>query len=198
MTETEIKLGVDNIPAMLEKLHAVGFVARGSKQFEDNWLFDFPSQTLRNAGSLLRLRKSGGSCCLTFKGPSAPDVRYKVREEIESAVKDGDAVQSILRLLGMKEVFQYQKWRTEFEWPGHSDVLVVLDETPVGDFLEVEGDPEGIDRVALELGYSSKDYILKSYGALFFERSGDPINPPAKMLFDSSRGEGQDRKRVKL
>lgn len=187
MTEIEVKLEVENIPAILNTLQALGFSEQGGKQFEENWLFDFPSQLLRNAGSLLRLRRSGRSYKLTFKGPSAVNSRYKVREEIESEIEGGEALREILGRLGMTEVFQYQKWRTEFEWAGHPKVHVVLDETPAGNFLEIEGDPDGIDHVAEKLGYTSKDYVLKSYAALFFERSKGERSHPAKMLFGASK-----------
>ena len=44
-----------------------------------------------------------------------------------------------------------------------------LDETPIGDFLELEGERRAIDRSARLLGYGPADYIARSYGALYME-----------------------------
>jgi adenylate cyclase class 2 len=68
--------------------------------------------------------------------------------------------------LGYQPSLRYEKYRTEFsreEEPGH----VVVDETPIGTFIELEGPPRWIDKTARLLGFSRDDYILLSYGRLF-------------------------------
>src|SRR6202007_2839966 len=98
---------------------------------------------------------------------------HKVREEIETEVKDGVALQGIFEGLGMSGWFSYEKYRTTMKLPGSAkwakDLMIELDETPLGTFLELEGPAEAIDRAAQELGYSKKDYIVKSYLALYLE-----------------------------
>jgi adenylate cyclase class 2 len=74
-------------------------------------------------------------------------------------------MEGILRGLQFEPVFRYEKFRAEWEGErGH----VVLDETPIGNFAEIEGTGEWIDEVARDLGVTSKDYITETYAGLFF------------------------------
>ena len=61
-------------------------------------------------------------------------------------------------------MFRYEKYRTEFRQPRRAGVAM-LDETPVGVYLELEGTPHWIDRTARRLGFQESDYITASYGA---------------------------------
>jgi adenylate cyclase class 2 len=120
---------------------------------------------------------------LTFKGPvfsgrrrdgsATRAQRHKVREEIEFQVGDAVAVAEILERLGMRPSFHYEKYRTTFALPATkpwaTGLLIELDETPIGTFLELEGPPKAIDRAAKELGFSKEDYILTNYVSLFVE-----------------------------
>jgi adenylate cyclase, class 2 len=78
-------------------------------------------------------------------------------------------MQSILEGLGLRPALRYQKYRETYEWEGQE---IVIDETPIGTFLEIEGDHEGIARAATLLGFSPRDYIAESYVALFFASGG--------------------------
>jgi adenylate cyclase class 2 len=75
----------------------------------------------------------------------------------------------MLERLGLRASFRYQKHREVWSWEGQE---VVVDETPIGTFLEIEGDAAGIARVAAALGFSSADYLADSYVALFFAAGG--------------------------
>ncbi len=141
----------------------------------------------------------GNRVILTYKGPSeaataagrALGRRYKVREELEVAVANPESLAQILEALGLRGWFRYEKHRTSFELPrmlGWANGLhVVVDETPIGDFLELEGPPEAIDRAAQLLGYAPADYITKSYLALYLEQCRRQGVQPSHMLF-SARG----------
>jgi len=97
---------------------------------------------------MLRLRKYGEAWVLTHKAKSE-DRRHKVRVEVETRVEDGQEMDAILRALGFEPTFRYEKYRAEWsDGKGH----VVLDETPIGDFGEIEGSPRWIDRTARALG----------------------------------------------
>ena len=87
---------------------------------------------------------------------------------------------SVLRSLGLRAGFQYEKYRTAFRLPGlHLD----LDETPVGIFLELEGSPQAIDRVSCALGFSPRYYIRKTYGDLYADDCCRRGRVPRNMLF---------------
>jgi len=129
---------------------------------------------------LLRLRRYGRRLVLTYKGPPQA-ARHKVREELEVLVSDLDAAALILSRLGLVASFRYEKYRTEFRGPGGGAVL--LDETPIGDFLELEGAPSWIDRTAARLGFGEADYITSSYGTLYVESCRGRGIVPGDMVF---------------
>jgi adenylate cyclase class 2 len=166
--ETEIKLrlpqGPDRARALLEK-H--GFHAAGPRQLETDQTFDLPGGDLRRTDRLLRLRTSGGHWTVTYKAPPVASA-HKSREEIETDVSDGEAFEYILAALGYQPSFAYQKFRTAFEAPGQEGI-VMLDETPIGDFLELEGSESWIDQTARMLGFGPADYVTSSYAGLYEE-----------------------------
>lgn len=166
--ETEIKLrlpqGAGRARVLLEQQ---GFHAILPRQLETDQTFDLPAGELRHSGRLLRLRSAGGKWTVTYKGPAAAD-RHKSREEIETQVSDGAHFEQILRALGYQPAFAYEKFRTIFQAPGEAGI-VTLDETPIGDFLELEGPGYWIDETALRLGFQPADYITSSYAALYEE-----------------------------
>lgn len=134
--------------------------------------------------------KAGKRFVLTFKGPvegaaagsaanrgggiSAFGGEHKVREEIELELSDAKALGAILARLGMSESFHYEKYRTTFRMPESlrwaKGLLIELDETPIGNFVELEGPSRAIDRVAKLLGFSKDAYVLASYLRLHAEK----------------------------
>ena len=122
---------------------------------------------MRQSGRLLRLRSAGGRWTVTYKGP-ADQATHKSREEIETDVSDGPAFAQILAALGYQPSFAYEKFRTTFAIAGEEGI-VTLDETPIGDFLELEGPGYWIDQTALRLGFEPADYITSSYPVLYEE-----------------------------
>lgn len=167
--ETEVKLRVADPEAVRARLQAVGAARRRERHFEDNVLYDDPQASLRSRGSVLRLRRTVHGGVLTFKGPRHMQDGVKSREERETEVGDPQALEGILLCLGYRPVFRYQKYRESWSLAGQA---IEVDETPVGVFLEIEGDTEGIHRAAAALGYGRDDYLSESYVALFFASGG--------------------------
>jgi len=133
---------------------------------------------------VLRVRTENGKSRLTFKGPVQPS-EMKVREEVETLVGDGEVLLRVLEELGLHAWFRYEKFREEF---CHEDVIVAVDETPVGVFIEVEGSEQGITQMAQALGKTADDYLLDSYRGLYLayrERLG---LDGGDMLFEPERG----------
>ncbi|HXH05743.1 MAG TPA: class IV adenylate cyclase, partial [Vicinamibacterales bacterium] len=130
----------------------------------------------------VRVRLEQGKARLTFKGPVEPGP-VKTREELETVVGDGDALLRILQELGLQVWFRYQKYREEF---AHEDVIVAVDETPVGTFVEIEGSPRGIEAMAAALGRSPADYVLDSYRTLFLKHREALGLRGEDMLFEES------------
>jgi adenylate cyclase class 2 len=167
--ETEIKIRVPSVEAAHEALARIGAQVTRARHIEDNLLFDFEGRVLRGRGHVLRLRETPSGAVLTFKGPYRLDDGLKSREEIEAGSADGSALRAILNRLGFVPVFRYQKYREAFSWQGQE---IDLDETPIGTFLEIEGDGPGIHAAATALGFGPDDYLTDSYAALFRTSGG--------------------------
>jgi adenylate cyclase class 2 len=165
--ETEIKLPAGDVASAKRLLYRAGFRVHKRRLFEDNTVFDTPELALRGAASLLRLREAGGKAIVTFKGRPV-ESKHKSREELEIEVSHAKTARRIVERLGFRQVFRYQKYRTEYKQPSRSGTAT-LDETPIGVYLELEGQPAWIDRTARQLGFGEKDYITGSYGRLYLE-----------------------------
>jgi len=181
--ETEVKIRLSNSSGIAERLRAAGLSESVPRQFESNTLYDTGDQSLRRQGMLLRLRQAGQKEVITWKGGGDPGP-YKSRNEIETSVGSIQSLGRILSRLGFEPWFRYEKYRTEFV-PKEATGVVTWDETPIGDFLELEGPGEWIDATANQLGFSRQDYIVESYGRLYLadcERRGVE---PTHMVFAS-------------
>ena len=186
MPEIEIKLPLANRPALRRRLRRLGFLPVTRRLFERNLVFDTPESSLRRSSRLLRLRSVGPRWLLTFKAPPRAGARHKIRDEIEIGVSDGLRLAQILRRLGFQPSFEYQKYRAEFRRPGETG-KALLDETPIGAYLELEGPPAWIDRAARDLGYRPQDYILESYGALYLAWCRRRGLAPSHMVFPKKK-----------
>ena len=165
--ETEIKFRVDDVPALAQRLERTGFRLQTARAFESNVLYDTPDRQMRARTEILRIRSYAGRWTLTHKRPPAgvpSEDRHKHRIETETEIADGNALGEVFLSLGLCAVFRYEKWRTEWtDGEGHC----VVDETPIGNFAELEGSPAWIDRTAAGLGVDPAQYLTLSYGRLF-------------------------------
>lgn len=181
--ENEIKVAVPDLPALESRLRELGFSILHPRVLESNIIYDTPEGTLRARGELIRLRQAGSSSIFTFKGP-ATVTRHKEREELETEISNSANMALILQRLGYTPRFRYEKFRTEWAIPGDAGVLMV-DETPVGTYMELEGLAEWIDRIALQLGYTEADYVNLSYARLYARECEKRGVTPSHMLFPS-------------
>jgi adenylate cyclase, class 2 len=216
-TEIEIKLAIRDgkgLQRALKRLGAKPANPKAPRMHEMNVIFDTPDGGLAKHGQLLRIRtetpaqaKKGSKSkipartLLTFKSPPEElaigyvgpggDRRHKVREEIETELTDGATMQRIFEGLGLRGWFRYEKFRTTYVLPKRhgwaKGLLIEVDETPIGTFVELEGQAMAIDRAAKELGYSTRDYVLKNYLVLYVEECKRSGVEPKDMLF----GEGK-------
>jgi len=181
-TETEIKLAVPDVRTARKLLRAAGFAVSRRRVFESNVIFDTPRLTLRRAATLLRLRQAGGLITVTYKGKPAVS-KHKSREELELAVTDAPTMAAIFQRLGYRPVFRYEKYRTEYRLERGAG-MATLDETPVGIYLELEGAPAWIDRMAQRMGFPEQDYITASYARLYLDWCRTKRVRPSNMVFE--------------
>jgi adenylate cyclase, class 2 len=167
--EREAKLRAADAASARRAVETLGARLRRARHFEDNLLLDDSVGTLSAGGTALRLRRAEGRAILTFKGPRRDEAGVKVRPEIELEVSDGDGAQALLAALGYGPAFRYQKFREVWDW---RDAEIVVDETPLGTFLEIEGPPDTIHEAARILGLGPEDYVLESYPDLYRAAGG--------------------------
>jgi len=163
--EIEIKFRVAEVRALARELRVAGFQLVTPRTHEMNTLYDLPGEILRQRKELLRIRKYGSAWTLTHKSKGKIGL-HSSRTELETGVADGRKMDLILRALGYSPSFSYEKFRAE--WTDGKG-QVVVDETPIGDFCEIEGAPRWIDATAKKLGVNPADYIMKNYLGLFLE-----------------------------
>jgi adenylate cyclase class 2 len=163
--EREIKLRFDSVEDARKAVLAAGCTPRLGRRLQADALLDSEDEQLRRRRCVLRVRVENGKSRVTFKGPVQPST-MKLREEFETLVGDGEVLLKIFEELGLHIWFRYEKYREEFS---HDDVIVAIDETPVGIFVEVEGCEQGIENAAAALGRSQADYKLDYYRSLFLQ-----------------------------
>ena len=183
--EIELKFIVHDIPTFHANVGRLGLTLKTSRTFEANTLFDTPDRQLRAKRQILRLRDYGPHHVVTHKrltDPNAVDTKYKTRIETETDVEDGNAMAEVFCQLGFCPAFRYEKYRTEYDAPegGH----LVLDETPIGTWAELEGDPAWIDTMLAKLNVPSNECSTKSYGTLFLDWKERTASPAENLTFD--------------
>jgi adenylate cyclase class 2 len=180
--EREVKLRFDSPGAARAALGELGARPLRARRLQDDLLLDTEDGRLQRAGCALRVRRDGNRSAITWKGPVTPGP-MKLREEIETPVGFADEAQRILGALGFAPRFRYQKFREELSLEG---LTVAIDETPVGTFVELEGEEAAISAVAARLGRGPADYVLASYRSLFLEHRQATGGHGAHMVFEET------------
>jgi adenylate cyclase class 2 len=181
--EIEIKFKVPSSRSLARQLKSAGFTQKTRRTREMNTLYDLPGGVLRSRKQLLRLREYGSVWTLTHKSNSKMG-RHSSRLELETQVSDGKKMDAILRALEYCPSFRYEKFRAEWS---DGKGQVVVDETPIGNFCEIEGPPRWIDATAKRLGVRREDYITKNYATLFAEWKQQTKSTATDMTFKEIR-----------
>jgi adenylate cyclase class 2 len=189
--ETEIKLRISGLEDAKARIEKHGFRVARERVFESNTIYDTSGGRLRAAGELLRLRQVGPGGLLTFKGRGEAG-RHKARPEVETEVNDPGAAAKILEAVGFRPVFRYEKYRTEYD-RSDAEGSLVLDETPIGIYLELEGEPRWIDAVASEMGFTESDYLTATYGKLYIDYCRAANKTPGDMVFSGTESNEASR-----
>jgi len=184
--EIEVKFYVISLEEIKQKILDLGGILVQERCFESNLRFDTADGRLRNLRQVLRLRRDKDNI-LTFKGAAEVGKPVSIRQEIEVLVDDFDTTRTLLEGLGYEVVMAYEKYRTTYSL---LDSLVVLDELPYGNFVEVEG-PNGksIQKVARNLNLNWKNRVMTSYTYLF--ESLKKIRPELEgkyLIFEELKG----------
>lgn len=176
--EIEAKFYVRDVERIRLSLQNLNARRIQSRVLETNIRFDLPDAKLRAEGRVLRLRRDT-DVHLTYKSASNNEQGVLSREEIEFVVGDFEKAKQFLEALGYQKLVYYEKYRTTYEL---DDTLIMLDELPYGNFVEIEGEGiESIRAVANQLNLTWDTAIATSYHALF-ERARQKMNLPFEDL----------------
>jgi adenylate cyclase, class 2 len=195
--EREVKIRISSLAGILDRFRSIGARLIQDRTFEDNLVMDFGDLRLKREGMLIRLRQYGDEHILTFKGPATVQGKVKSRTEIEIGLQSSEDMMRILAELGLKVMFRYQKYRTIFQcWESILDsppdeavkaeeqmLHLMVDETPIGLFLELEGSEYLIRKTADRLGFKQDDFIPLSYRDLYLEFCLQRDQPFGDMVF---------------
>lgn len=167
--EIEVKLRYESVA----QLEAAGLrlELETARHFEDNWLLDTADRQLSARAAILRVREAAGRGALTYKAKADPakvTTQFKARIEIETQLDDPQSAVTLLEQLGYRKWFRYQKYRTVYRvlLPSGANLHVMFDETPLGNFAELEGAETALAEAVQLLGVRREAYILDSYLAL--------------------------------
>jgi adenylate cyclase class 2 len=131
--EKKYQLTPDQKKKIISRLRELG-VKRLKKEFEENTLYTGPNLDVRTA--VVRIRKIRNRTILTYKRRYASSTAIKRQLEEETEVSNSQAIQSILKLLGLSPSVIYEKRRETWRI-GQTEL--VIDELPFGLFMEIEG-----------------------------------------------------------
>jgi len=194
--EIELKFTVPDQAVLEAQLPSLGFQLQTPRTHERNVLYDTPARSLRERHQLLRLRTYGDECILTHKRQPAnvDDSLYKTRIETETRVEECSALATIFAELGYSPVFTYEKFRTEWRFPlGSAAAHLVIDETPIGTWAELEGPVEWIDETLARLQIDRDRCTTESYGKLFLNWKTRSGSPAENLVFDEIHTEAAVR-----
>jgi len=178
--EIEVKLPAADLGTVRGRLSAASGTLKTPMHDESNDLYDDSGRALSSSGRTVRLRRASGRSILTYKGTARFEAGARVREERETDVSNPEEADAILRGLGLERRFRYEKRREEWDCRG---CVVALDETPIGSFVEIEGDPPAIRALIAELGLDSSEAIPYSYPELYARRRKEDPSLSADMTW---------------
>lgn len=185
--EIEVKLACTTLDPLLSA--GLKLSIEKPRYFEDNWLFDFADGRLFKQGAALRVRLANGDGLVTYKGMAQNSATspLKVREEIESAVEDPEQLVTLFERLGFHRCFRYQKYRTDYRTRiDDHQLTVTFDETPMGNFIEIEGDEPGVLLLMSAAGFRLEEIIRESYPELQAKRCRERGRPIEDLTFENS------------
>ncbi len=193
--EIEVKFLIDDLDAMRQRLLAMGATLKTPRTYEENIRLDTPEADLAQQGRLLRLRRDQRQI-LTYKEPlPQEDPQFKVRQEYEVEVSDLAQTQALFGRLGFVPVSRYEKYRETFQY---REAEIVLDEVPVGLFMEIEGPRETIRTIAEALHLDFSTRLLSSYHEIFAAVCATYQLPLQDMTFAAVRPQTIDLHRCNL
>ena len=183
-SEVELKLYCADLMQVQRRLQRAGARLVTARELERNLRYESADSVLEPRGIVLRLRQdSRARLTLKMPGDSAPGQDAILqRFEAEVEVSDFDTAALIFERLGYQVQLRYEKYRTTWAL-GRAEI--VLDELPCGNFVEIEGDAQQIERTVQALGLEQAPRLPLSYSALFAQIQAHLGLPLHELTFEA-------------
>jgi adenylate cyclase class 2 len=164
MQEREIKFYIEDLEKIAERVRLCGAELIRRRTQEHNLRLDIGDHELARQGRLLRIR-TDDRVSVTYKANARVEGGVIARTEIEFNADDARMVQKLFEALGYRVVVTYEKYRSMYKL---GDVVVVLDEMPFGNFVEIEAPNNTlIEGVSMMLGLDFSKGMTINYLGLF-------------------------------
>ncbi|MCD4673970.1 MAG: class IV adenylate cyclase [Anaerolineaceae bacterium] len=159
--ELEVKFYLNDLPQFEKNLQGLGAELIQPRVHEVNLRFDTPDGTLTHTSQVLRLRQDERSRFTYKRRKSGGNGSVSSRQEIEFEVSSFENARLFLEALGYQVYVTYEKYRRTYHLAG---LEIMLDETPLGDFIEIEGpDVPSIETLAAALHLNWQARSLEGY-----------------------------------
>ncbi|MEP6730277.1 MAG: class IV adenylate cyclase [bacterium] len=176
MIEVELKSVVDDLERRRAAVEAAGATHVFSGRLEDR-RYDTGDRSLTARDQVLRVRvyrdAQGTRSELDWKGPTRREHGYKLREELETSVTDGDTLVAILDNIGYVVTIAIDREIVQYDLDG---AMIRFERYPRMDTLvEVEGTPEQIERAISIIGLPRDGFTserLLDFATRFETRTG--------------------------
>src|SRR5688500_4350400 len=170
MREVELKSVVDDVDARRRAVVAQGGILVYEGRLEDR-RYDTPDEALAGRDEVLRVRtywRDGrADTALEWKGAKSVEDGYRVREEHSVTTGSRATLELILARLGYRVTKAIDRHIVQFELEG---ATVRFERYPrMDDLVEVEGDPDAIERAIRALGMPRPGFTSDSL-ATFTQR----------------------------
>jgi adenylate cyclase class IV len=177
MREVELKSVVDDVQLRCASVERHGATRVFVGQLEDR-RYDTPDRSLAARDQVLRVRvyrdATHTRAELDFKGPTALEGGYKVREELGTSLTDADAIVAILEHLSYEVTITIDREIVQYELDG---AMIRFETYPrMDDLVEVEGLPEQIEHAIAAVGLPRAGFVadrLSDFARRFEERTGE-------------------------
>ncbi|HLD37815.1 MAG: hypothetical protein A3G04_03965 [Candidatus Taylorbacteria bacterium RIFCSPLOWO2_12_FULL_44_9] len=168
--ETEIKLAIKSstINELIKKIEEVYDCKKTEPFRQITHQFFLEDYTKQNIFPRIR-NEEDGRTTLTVKVKLNEKTNFFKRREMETGIDAVEQVMAMMPFLGFTKKISWEKKRQSFLMRTTDNIKLFLDETPMGWFLEIEGDEKNIEAAIAKLGLQESKRINKAYLGLWEE-----------------------------
>lgn len=171
--EIEIKIRLVDKEKIKKKLLSFGWKME-KIVFQQEYRITDAENTLGEKGIFPRVRKEEGKSVFTIKvnpdgkvNENDKSIRYFNRLEYDIEVEDAKKMAEILSIIGLTEQRILEKYREIWKKDDEKELSIVIDSLKFGDYMELEGSEDKIDKMVERLGLSDEKRITLAYWRVY-------------------------------